>query len=167
MANKFLVSLALIFSLLQCGLSTVTVVYDGDTVMVGDKKVRLIGINTPEKAWHEKNQKEECYAMESKKFLETQVLGKKVDLESDPLDKNKDKYGRLLRYVKYKNQLINAEIVRQGYGFAYTIFPFGKKKEFIRLENEARENKRGLWQHCGVQCKWKICKTTYPNPAKF
>jgi len=34
---------------------------------------------------------------------------------------------------------------RQGYGFAYTRFPFAYLEEFRRLEREARAARRGLW----------------------
>ena len=40
---------------------------------------------------------------------------------------------------------MNAEISRQGYGFAYTRFPFAHLDEFRALEREAREQRRGLW----------------------
>jgi micrococcal nuclease len=40
--------------------------------------------------------------------------------------------------------LLNAEIIRQGYGFGYTRFPFGQMEEFRRLQREAREQRRGL-----------------------
>jgi len=41
--------------------------------------------------------------------------------------------------------LLNAEIIRQGYGHAYTAFPFSRMEEFRHLEREAREGERGLW----------------------
>jgi endonuclease YncB( thermonuclease family) len=41
--------------------------------------------------------------------------------------------------------LLNAEIIKHGYGFAYTRFPFARMEEFRRLEREAREQGRGLW----------------------
>ena len=41
-------------------------------------------------------------------------------------------------------QMLNAEIVAQGYGFAYTKYPFTRIEEFRRLEREAREQERGL-----------------------
>ena len=40
---------------------------------------------------------------------------------------------------------LNAEIIKQGYGFAYTRFPFKYLDEFRRYEQEAREQGRGLW----------------------
>jgi len=41
---------------------------------------------------------------------------------------------------------LNAEILKQGYGFAYTKCPFKFLEEFRRNEREARENGRGLWR---------------------
>jgi micrococcal nuclease len=41
--------------------------------------------------------------------------------------------------------LLNAEIIRQGHGFALTRFPFSRLEEFRQLEREAREQQRGLW----------------------
>ena len=40
---------------------------------------------------------------------------------------------------------LNAEIIKQGFGFAYTRFPFKYLDEFRRYEREAREQNRGLW----------------------
>jgi endonuclease YncB( thermonuclease family) len=46
--------------------------------------------------------------------------------------------------------LINADLIRQGYGFAYVIFPFNKQPQFVALEHEARTNNRGLWASCHI-----------------
>ena len=40
---------------------------------------------------------------------------------------------------------LNAEIIKQGYGFTYTRFPFKYMDEFRRYEREARKQNRGLW----------------------
>ena len=54
---------------------------------------------------------------------------------------------RTLAYVFLEDgTLLNAEIIKQGYGHAYTQFPFSRMEEFRRLEREAREEQRGLWQ---------------------
>ena len=57
-----------------------------------------------------------------------------------------DRYGRTLAYVFLEDgTFINAEIVRQGYGFAYTGFPFRYLEDFRAHEREARASGRGLW----------------------
>jgi len=40
---------------------------------------------------------------------------------------------------------VNTELLKQGYAYAYLEFPFSKSSEFKQYQNEARENKRGLW----------------------
>ena len=40
---------------------------------------------------------------------------------------------------------LNAEIIKLGYGHAYTRFPFKYLDEFRSYEREAREQRRGLW----------------------
>ena len=72
------------------------------------------------------------------------VEGKKVRLEYDW--QKRDKYGRLLGYVYLEDgTFLNAEIIKQGYGFAYTRFPFKYLEDFRKYEREARESNKGLW----------------------
>ena len=72
------------------------------------------------------------------------VEGKQVRLEYDW--QRKDKYGRTLAYVYLEDgTFLNLEIIKQGYGFAYTKYPFKFLEEFRQAEKEARQNKIGLW----------------------
>ena len=63
-------------------------------------------------------------------------------------DGNKtDKYARLLAYL-YRvpdGLFVNLEIVRQGYGHAYTRFPFKHMELFRHYERRAQEVGKGLW----------------------
>jgi micrococcal nuclease len=69
-----------------------------------------------------------------------------VRLEADPINTNRDRYNRLLRYVYLSDgRLVNAEMIKQGYGFAYLSFPFTKADEFRQYQEDAREAERGLW----------------------
>ena len=53
---------------------------------------------------------------------------------------------RTLAYVFMDDgRLLNAEIIKQGYGFALSRHPFPRMEEFRRLEREAREQGRRLW----------------------
>ena len=71
--------------------------------------------------------------------------GKRVRLEFDAAPR-KDRYGRTLSYVFLEDgTLLNAEIIKQGYGFTYTRFPFARMEEFRRLERATREHRRGMW----------------------
>lgn len=121
-------------------IALVTEVIDGDTIVVllnGKKeRVRLIGIDTPEAG--------RPYFEEAKNKTKELVLGKKVRLEKDVSER--DKYGRLLRYVYVGNVFINAELVKQGYAMVYTFPPDVKYADyFLKLQKEAREKELGLW----------------------
>jgi len=72
------------------------------------------------------------------------VDGKTVRVEYDW--NRKDKYNRTLAYVYLLDgTFVNAEVIRQGYGFAYTRYPFKYLDQFRKLEREARVTNRGLW----------------------
>jgi endonuclease YncB( thermonuclease family) len=59
----------------------------------------------------------------------------------------RDRYGRLLAFVNLPDgTFLNAELIRQGYGHAYTKYPFKYMDEFKQLEREARESGKGLWK---------------------
>lgn len=124
----------------QTDAAKVTRVVDGDTIVVSVKgaqyKVRLIGINTPERG--------RPYYKEATEKTEELVLGKEVRLEKDVSET--DKYGRLLRYVYAGDLFVNAELVKQGYAQQYTYPPDVKYADLFRkLAREARENELGLW----------------------
>ncbi|MEW6614810.1 MAG: thermonuclease family protein [Thermodesulfobacteriota bacterium] len=142
-----------IISLLLVGVAVAQNLYlctravDGDTIVVNiegkHENVRLIGVDTPETVHPFKPV--EYYGKEASEFTKSMVEGKQVRLEYDW--QKRDKYGRLLAYVFLTDgTFINAEIVKQGYGHAYTRFPFKYLEEFRRYEREARENNRGLWK---------------------
>jgi endonuclease YncB( thermonuclease family) len=46
--------------------------------------------------------------------------------------------------MHHDQTFLNAKIIKQGYGFAYTRFPLKHMEEFRRCERDARENRRGL-----------------------
>ena len=66
-----------------------------------------------------------------------------VRLEIQTVPTSRDRYGRLLAYVFRRSDhlLVNKEIIRQGYGHAYTKYPFepARMEEFRAAEREARE----------------------------
>ena len=135
----------------QSGLYTVTQFYDGDTLSIAmngaEEKVRLIGVDTPET--HAPSKPLQCYGEAAASFTRNLIGTKTIRLESDPLNTNRDRYNRLLRYVYLPdNTLVNAEIIRQGYGFAYTSFPMTKADDFRSLQRQAMETKQGLWGSC-------------------
>lgn len=127
---------------------TVIRVVDGDTIEVYQdnqiKKVRLIGVNTPETVDPRKDV--QCYGLEASLYLKKEIEGKKVTLESDPTQQNKDTYGRDLRYVILNGENINKKIIENGYGFEYTYkVPYKFQEEFKIAEENARSDQKGLW----------------------
>jgi len=138
----------LIFTQATPGYYLVTKVFDGDTIAVNmdgrEEKIRMIGVDTPET--HKPNSPVECFGKQASEYTTKALLGKEVKLEPDPLNQNRDRYQRLLRYVFTKEGLLyNAELIKQGYGFAYLSFPFTKADEFRQLQTEAKNNNAGLW----------------------
>lgn len=136
----------------------VTKVIDGDTFkMSNGEKVRLIGIDTPEKYDSDKLDRESVrtgrdrntikkLGEEASEYVRKLVEGKRVKLVSEPGYEDKDKYGRSLRYVYLEDgTFINAKIIEEGYANVYNAANVSKIIEFRRLEKEARENNRGLW----------------------
>jgi micrococcal nuclease len=133
-------------------------VIDGDTFELENKdRVRLLGIDTPEKFESSKLDKDAERTGQDKKtiqklgelasdFSKKLISGKRVMLMREPDYQDKDIYGRLLRYVYLEDgTFVNKRIVEEGYAVAYRKYPISKLDEFIRAEKEARINKKGLW----------------------
>jgi endonuclease YncB( thermonuclease family) len=121
---------------------TVKEVLDGDTVVLSDdRRVRLIGINTPERGMY--------FFDEAREVLEVMVLDKEVILERDVSEE--DIYGRLLRYVFVGELFVNLEMVERGFANVYTCPPDVKYTEkFLDAERAARSNDLGLWQESKI-----------------
>ena len=119
-------------------------VVDGDTLLLAnDKRVRLIGVNTPETV--KPNSPVEAYGKEASEYTKKMLTGKTVYLEKDAGDT--DKYGRLLRYVYTEDgKMFNEVLVQEGYAQVMTIQPNVKYQErFVQAQRQAREGKKGLW----------------------
>jgi len=133
-------------------------VFDGDTILVRSDQdvltIRLIGIDAPEKG-HPARPKE-FGSDESAKYLSDLCEGKEVLLEPDREDT--DSYGRYLRYVFLpgpERRLLNLDLVRHGHARVLRPFPFSRREEFERAEEEARENGRGVWEDGGMaELRW-------------
>ena len=117
--------------------ATVTQVIDGDTVALSNgDRVRYIGMDTPERG--------EPLYKEATEFNRNLVEGKAVRLTKDISER--DRYGRLLRYVYVDDILVNAELVREGYAREFEYKPDVRFRDcFVALEKEARKKKRGIW----------------------
>jgi endonuclease YncB( thermonuclease family) len=136
------------FTGLFVGLPTThaTKIIDGDTIEIatdnGPERVRLIGIDTPEKG--------QFLFDESKARLEELIGGKEILLETDETDR--DKYNRLLRYIFLnRTELINTVLVREGLA-SVLIYPPDRKyeEELLKAEAEARNQNLGIWKISGI-----------------
>ncbi len=121
----------------------VTRVIDGDTIVLeGMGTVRLIGVDTPETV--DPRRPVQRFGKEASEFTRALLAGRRVRVAYD--QERTDRYGRTLAYVYLLDgTFVNAEIVRQGYGLAYTRFPFKYLDAFRRHERDARQQQRGLW----------------------
>ncbi len=133
------------------GLYNVTKFDDGDTIAVDmngkNETIRFIGVDTPET--HDPRKKVQCFGQVAANFTKSFIGRSRVRLEADPLGTNRDRYNRLLRYIYLPDgQLVNAELIKQGYGFAYLGFPFQKSAKFAAYQNLAMTEKKGLWGSC-------------------
>lgn len=119
---------------------------DGDTIEIeGGERVRYIGIDTPETVDPEKPV--ECFGKEATAENKKLTEGKTVRLKKDIT--NRDKYGRLLRFVFVGDDFINLKLVQLGFARSATYPPDLKyQAEFLQAEREAKESKKGLWSAC-------------------
>lgn len=135
----------------QKNIHEVTKVVDGDTIEVfvdGKKeKVRLIGIDTPETV--DPRKPVQCFGREASAKAKELLLGKQVTLESDPTQSDRDRYGRLLRYIFLEDGTnSNMQMIREGFAHEYTYQdnPYKYQEEFREAEIDARESGRGMWK---------------------
>ncbi|MGC8812194.1 MAG: thermonuclease family protein [Candidatus Aenigmatarchaeota archaeon] len=118
-------------------LVTVARVIDGDTFeLANGKKVRLLGVDAPEK--------NQYFYSEAREKLKELIENKNVFLEADVT--NSDSIGRLLRYVFVDDTFVNLEIVKQGFANVYIVSPNSKySSQLLEAEEFARKNKLGIW----------------------
>ncbi len=106
--------------------------------------VRMRGIDAPER--------DQPYGVEAAEHLRNLILQQKIRLEI----KDIDRYGRIVGYVWYNGKNINLEQVQAGYAWAYTEFldrPYAS--EFYKAEQQARAERRGLWQQRNPVPPWE------------
>lgn len=132
--------------------AVVVAVVDGDTVKLdiafppeGVKEretVRLIGVDTPETV--DPRRSVERFGKEASDFTRANLLGATVFIAFD--QDLRDYFGRLLAYLYVSDgACFNRRIIEEGYGFAYTKYPFAFREEFLAAQQRAREAPRGLW----------------------
>jgi micrococcal nuclease len=123
-------------------------IVDGDTLWVkgpgGKDKVRLLCVDTPEVT----GKKKHPLGTKATQFLKDMLGEKKVVLQSDEAQGDRDRFGRLLRYVMTSKGLnVNVEIVRSGWSAYYV--KYGESSQFhldfVKAEKAARKDLKGIW----------------------
>ena len=129
--------------------ATVARIGDGDTLdLVGGARVRLVQVDAPELGQNE------CYAREALRALARLAPpGAQIEIEADPELDDKDRYGRLLRYVHRAELNVTVELVRRGAATPY--FRGGDEgtyaDDLLDAVDDARRERRGMWSSCRVE----------------
>ncbi len=120
-------------------------VRDGDTVEVLDDHnkttmLRLAEVDCPEK--------KQPFGNAAKQFTSNMVYRKNVSY----IITNKDRYGRSVAKVYYKNKYLSAELIKNGMGWHYK--KHSRSKELALLEQNSRARRVGLWADPNAIAPW-------------
>lgn len=112
-------------------------VIDGDTlVLENGERVRLLGIDTPERG--------EFLYLEAKELLSNLTAGRTVFLQTGREDR--DKYGRQLRWIISDGGLANLDLVESGLARTFMLEENDRYyQELTEAEAAAREMGLGIW----------------------
>ena len=132
----------------------VTAVVDGDTIRVETRggrqlgRVRLLGIDAPEVA--HPPEPAECYADQATDLLkELTPVGSTVELVTDSAQPNRDRYGRLLRYVDHDGHDAARELLAGGAARRYEAGQaLAREESYSAAADDAQGAERGLWGTC-------------------
>lgn len=126
-------------------------VVDGDTIDVRlargkRRRVRLLGIDTPEVYGGR-----ECGGRLASVAMRRLAQGRRVKLVTDTTQDRRDRYGRLLAYVRRAGGAwLQLKMLRAGWArtFVYQGNPFRRVRSFRAVERGARRADRGIWGRC-------------------
>jgi endonuclease YncB( thermonuclease family) len=115
-------------------------VVDGDTLQVGEQRVRLEGIDAPESAQTCRRSGTGTWACgrAAADVLAALVDGRRVTCRNT----GKDKYDRVLGVCSVDGRDINAEMVRSGFAWAFVKY----SRSYVAEEAAARAARVGIWQ---------------------
>ena len=117
--------------------SHVTII-DGDTIRLGDVKIRFSGIDAPEI-------NQTCVASEGKvacgKISKDILIAKVTNNKISCSDEGKDVYGRILGECFVNGESLSSYLVREGFAFAYRKY----SNKYIQDEEYAKFNNLGMW----------------------
>lgn len=132
----------------------VIAIADGDTLTILDSrntqtKVRLAAIDAPEKA--------QAFGNKSKQSLSEICFGKSASVEVLDIDR----YKRWVGVVSCDGVRANDEQVKLGMAWVYREYANGFS-HLYKLEDEARQEKRGLWSDPSPTPPWEWRKAKRP-----
>jgi endonuclease YncB( thermonuclease family) len=138
-------------------------VIDGDTISIGQARVRLEGVDAPEVGQTCRGKAGASWPCGSAAAtaLEKLIAGNPLRCDRRGLDK----YGRTLAVCFVRGRDINAEMVRQGHAWAFVKY----SSSYVKEEATARAEKRGIWQAANMpawdhrQQHWNAAETQAPN----
>jgi len=135
----------------------IVAISDGDTItlLTQDKqqlKIRLVGIDTPEK--------KQAYGSKAREHLASRIF--KQDVEVDL--RKKDQYGRHLGVIYLSGVDINQLMIQDGYAWFYKHYAKEQPKEealrYAKAEQDARAKQKGLWADPNPVPPWDFRKET-------
>ena len=104
----------------------------------------LLEVNGSPLHLHPDEEKNSKYGEQASEYTKQLLEGKTVKLEFDV--EEKDSYGRLLAYVYVDDIMVNKKLLEEGLAQIATYPPNVKYvDEFTKIQEEARENKKGFW----------------------
>jgi len=113
-------------------------VTDGDTIRIGEERIRFSGIDAPEI-------KQTCLYQEIEfncgEFSKNLLIEKIADQEVTCIKESKDQYGRTLAECFVGKDSLSSYLVREGYAFAYRKY----SDKFIADEEHAQSKGNGMW----------------------
>ena len=135
-------------------------IIDADTIELNGAKIRLGGIDAPERSQTCENQNAVIYncgkqATQALKELIAKIPDKTITCDYT----DKDKYGRLVGSCRIGNININGWLVENGWALAYRQY----SKEYVENEKIAKLNKAGIWNGRFVE-PWNWRKGGRLNP---
>ena len=122
---------------------------DGDTVVVlldGNiqKTLRLAEVDCPESG--------QPFGKNAKQFTLDQIFGKQITF----IATDEDRYGRTIAKIYYDNKYLSQELIRAGFGWWY--YKYSNDKNLGILQQQAEDNKIGLWQDNSAIAPWDYRK---------